>query len=71
MKMLITLNKKYMNITIEDQKIDIDDVISALDDEGYIVLKVHSMEQKDKINKFLEELYPHYNSRPEFITLNY
>lgn len=62
---------RALNITIEDQKIDIDDVISALDDEGYIVLKVESMEQKDKINKFLEELYPYYNSRPEFITLNF
>ena len=59
---------RALNITIEDKKIDIDDVISALDDEGYIVLRVDSMEQKDKISKFLEELYPHYNSRPEFIT---
>ena len=64
-----------MNNTIEieigEQKIDIDDIISALDDEGYIVLKMQSMEHKDKMNKFLEELYPHYNSRPDFITLNY
>lgn len=60
-----------IDIEIGEQKIDIDDIISALDDEGYIVLKVNSLEKKEKINKFLEELYPNYNDRPEFITLNF
>lgn len=62
---------RTLSIKVEDQNIDIDDIISALDDEGYIVLRVDSIEKKDKINKLLEDLYPHYNSRPEFFTLNF
>jgi len=58
-------------IEIKGHKLEIDDIVSELDMIGYIVLKVETLQQKEKVSHFIEEMYPCYNEQPQFITLNY
>jgi hypothetical protein len=58
-------------IEIKGHKLEIDDIVSELDIMGYVVLKVETLQQKEKISHFIEEMYPYYNQQPQFITLKY
>jgi hypothetical protein len=58
-------------IEIKGHKLEIDDIVSELDMIGYVVLKVETLQQKEKVLHLVEEIYPHYNEQPQFMTLNY
>jgi hypothetical protein len=58
-------------IEIKGHKLEIDDIVSELDMIGYVVLKVETLQQKEKVSHLVEEMYPYYNEQPRFITLNY
>jgi hypothetical protein len=58
-------------IEIKGHKLEIDDIVSELDMIGYVVLKVETLQQKEKVSHLVEEMYPYYNEQPQFITLNY
>jgi hypothetical protein len=63
--------KTTTDIEINGHEMDIDTIIHELDHLGYIVLKVQTIQQKEKVSVLIDEMYPYYNDQPQFITLNF